>query len=185
MPVFICCGLEQLDDIDISDLMNFVKGPDFPTGGILLEGGEQSELLLRMLRDEAGSKCAVVSMWRNGSRPNRIIITELPYQTNKTNLIEKIADLARNEVLEGVSDLRDESDRHGMRIVLELSKSSDMDSVLRKLYRSTPLESTFGMALLALVDDEPRLLTLKQALHVYLEHRTIVVRREVNTRGNG
>ena len=112
-----------------------------------------------------------------GRGRSRIIITELPYLTNKTNLIEKIADLARSEALEGISDLRDESDRHGMRIVLELSKSSDTDTVLRKLYRSTPLECTFGIALLALVNNEPRLLTLKQALQVYLEHRIVVVRR--------
>ena len=176
--VYMLHNWNKLDDIDISDLMNFVKGPDFPTGGIVLEGGEQSELLSAYAsgrgRIKVRGRVHVEEMARGRSR---IIITELPYQTNKTNLIEKIADLARNEVLEGVSDLRDESDRHGMRIVLELSKSSDIDSVLRKLYRSTPLESTFGMALLALVDDEPRLLTLKQALHVYLEHRTVVVRR--------
>ena len=176
--VYMLRNWNKLDDIDISDLMNFVKGPDFPTGGIVLEGGEQSELLSAYAsgrgRIKVRGRVRVEEMGRGRSR---IIITELPYLTNKTNLIEKIADLARNEVLEGISDLRDESDRHGMRIVLELSKSSDTDAVLRKLYRSTPLESTFGLALLALVNNEPRLLTLKQALHVYLEHRINVVRR--------
>ena len=177
--VFMLKSWDKLDDIAISDLMEFIKGPDFPTGGIILEGGEQSSDLLSAYGSGRGrikvrGRVHVEEMGRGRSR---IIITELPYLTNKTNLIEKIADLARNEVLEGVSDLRDESDRHGMRIVLELSKSSDTDTVLRKLYRSTPLESTFGIALLALVNNEPRLLTLKQALHVYLEHRIVVIKR--------
>ena len=176
--VYMLKAWDKLDDIDISDLMNFIKGPDFPTGGIVLEGGEQSELLSAYAsgrgRIKVRGRVHVEEMARGRSR---IIITELPFQTNKTNLIEKIADLARNEVLEGVTDLRDESDRQGMRIVLELSKSSDTDTILRKLYRSTPLESTYGLALLALVKNEPRLLTLKQALHVYLEHRIEIIKR--------
>jgi DNA gyrase subunit A len=108
---------------------------------------------------------------------NRIIVTELPYTVNKSSLIERIADLAREGYLEGLSDLRDESDRQGMRIVLELTKNADPDAVLRELYKRTPMQTTFSINLLALVDGEPRTLTLKQALRVYIEHRLTVIKR--------
>ncbi len=97
--------------------------------------------------------------------------------TNKSSLIERIAELVREGHLDGIADLRDESDRQGMRIVIELNKSADADNVLRELYKRTPLQSTFGINMLALVDGEPRLLTLKQSLNVYLEHRMVVVKR--------
>ncbi|MFN8388132.1 MAG: DNA gyrase subunit A [Anaerolineales bacterium] len=108
---------------------------------------------------------------------NRIIVTELPYMVNKSSLIERIADLAREGYLEGLSDLRDESDRQGMRIVLEMTKNADPDVVLRDLYKRTPMQTTFSINLLALVDGEPRTLTLKQALRVYVEHRLTVIKR--------
>jgi DNA gyrase subunit A len=104
-------------------------------------------------------------------------INELPYQVNKSALIERIAELVREGNLEGISDLRDESDRQGMRIVIELSKTAEENDLLRELYKRTPLQSTISINLLALVDNEPHLLTLKQALRVYLEHRLEVVRR--------
>jgi DNA gyrase subunit A len=108
---------------------------------------------------------------------SRIIVTELPYMTNKSSLIERIAELSREGRLEGLSDLRDESDRQGLRIVIELSKSATPEPVLQELYRLTPLRSTFGIIMLALVDGEPRMLSLKQALRVYLDHRLNVIRR--------
>lgn len=113
---------------------------------------------------------------------SRIIVTELPYQVNKSSLIERIAELARDGVIEGLSDLRDELDRQGMRIVIELSKNIDPETVLAALYKRTPMQSTFSIILLALVADEqgrsePRMLTLKQALRVYVEHRLTVIRR--------
>ncbi|MCB0241010.1 MAG: DNA gyrase subunit A, partial [Anaerolineae bacterium] len=108
---------------------------------------------------------------------NRIVVTELPYQLNKTNLIERIADLARDGKLEGVTDLRDESDRTGMRIVIEISRTADPRAVLTDLYKLTPMQQTFGMIMLALVDGEPRMLSLKRVLQHYIEHRREVIRR--------
>jgi DNA gyrase subunit A len=108
---------------------------------------------------------------------NRIIVTELPYMTNKSTLIERIAALAREEKVEGIADLRDESDRQGMRIVIELTKTADPEEILKKLYKSTQMRNTFSFIMLALVDGEPRMLTLKQALRVYLEHRLTIVKK--------
>jgi DNA gyrase subunit A len=108
---------------------------------------------------------------------NRIVVTELPFMTNKSSLIEKIADLARDGKIEGLADLRDESDRRGMRIVIELIKTADPEKVLRELYKRTPMQSTFSIIMLALVDGEPRMLSLKQALRVYLDHRLVIIKR--------
>ena len=169
---------EHLDDINVSDLMRFIKGPDFPTGGIILQEGPESGLLSAY--GSGRGRITVrgrVHTEDTGRGRGRLIITELPYQVNKTTLIERIAELVREGHLDGISDLRDESDRHGMRVVIELSKSGDQENVLRALYHRTPLQTTFGITLLALVDGEPRLLTLKQALRVFLEHRLEVVRR--------
>ena len=167
-----------MDDINVSDLMEFVKGPDFPTGGIILEEMGRTEIKTAYAtgkgRITVRGRVKLEEMSRGR---NRIIITELPYATNKASLIERIADLARDGKIEGISDLRDESDRQGMRIVVDLTKSADSESVITDLYKRTPLQSTFGITLLALVNEQPRLLTLKQALKVYLEHRIDVIRR--------
>jgi DNA gyrase subunit A len=112
-----------------------------------------------------------------GRGRDRIIVTELPYMTNKASLIERIASLAREGRLDGISDLRDESDRQGMRIVIELSKNANAEKVLADLYKRTPMQSTFSIIMLALVDGQPRLLSLKQALRVYLDHRLDVIKR--------
>ena len=169
---------EVQEDVTVSDLMKFVKGPDFPTGGIIMHENNGEDLLAAyatgrgkvMLRGK-------IHLEEMGRGKNRIIITELPYQINKSSLIERIAELAREGGLEGISDLRDESDRQGMRIVIELNKVAETENVLRELYRRTPLQSTFRISLLALVGGEPHMLSLKQALRVYLEHRITVVRR--------
>ncbi len=176
--VYMLKEWDRLDDIGVADLMQFVKGPDFPTGGIILQENGANDIQTAYAtgrgRIPVRGRVHTEDMGRGRTR---LIVTELPYLTNKASLIERIADLVREGHIEGIVDLRDESDRQGMRIVIELSKSANSDNVLRDLYKRTPMQSTFGVALLALVDGEPRMLTLKQALRVYLEHRLEVVRR--------
>jgi DNA gyrase subunit A len=166
---------EEMDDIDIDELMSFLPGPDFPTGGVIIgkEGIRQAystgrgKVTLRGLAHIEEIK---------GGRYS-IVITEIPFQVNKSNLIERIADLVRTGRIESISDLRDESDRRGMSIVIELKRTANPRQVLNQLYKYTPLESTFSIHLLALVDGEPRLLSLKRALQVYIEHRIQVITR--------
>ncbi len=176
--IFMLDRWDKLEDVNVGDLMRFVRGPDFPTGGIILQedGGEDLLTAYATGRGKVTLR-GKVQLEEMGKGKSRIIITELPYQINKASLIERIAELARENDLEGISDLRDESDRQGMRIVIELNKVAEEQNVLRELYRRTPLQSTFRISLLALVDGEPRLLSLKQALRVYLDHRITVVRR--------
>jgi DNA gyrase subunit A len=169
---------EKLDDISVIELMKFIQGPDFPTGGIILQNHEQNELLTAYATGRGKITLrGRVNLEEMGRGKSRIIISELPYMTNKSSLIERIAELSREGGLEGIADLRDESDRQGMRIVIELNKSAEEDKTLRELYKKTPLEVTYGINLLALVDNEPRVLSLKQALKVFLEHRIEVVKR--------
>jgi DNA gyrase subunit A len=166
---------DQLDDVTIDDLMQFIPGPDFPTGGVIV-GQEMVKLMYTTGRGRltVRGQAHIEEM-----RPGRfqIVITEIPFQVNKTGLIERIADLARDGRLNQVSDLRDESDRRGMSIVIELKRSAQPHKVLNQLYKYTPLQTTFGAHLLALVDNEPRLLSLKRALQLYVEHRQVVVTR--------
>ncbi len=169
---------EKLDDVNVEDLMEFVEGPDFPTGGIIIEqkGEEGIEAAYGKGRGRVTiqANAHIEEMERGKSR---IIVTELPYQVNKSSLIERIAELVRDNQLEGITDLRDESDRQGLRIVIELTKNVEPEKVLAALYKRTPMQSTFSINLLALVDNEPRLLNLKQALRVYLDHRLTVIKR--------
>jgi DNA gyrase subunit A len=177
--VYMLSKYEKLDDVDVDQLMEFVQGPDFPTGGLIVLDNKEENPIESAYGSGRGrvvvqAKAHVEEMERG---KNRIIVTELPYMVNKSSLIERIADLAREGYLEGLSDLRDESDRQGMRIVLEMTKNADPDVVLRELYKRTPMQTTFSINLLALVDGEPRTLTLKQALRVYIEHRLTVIKR--------
>ena len=176
--VYMLDRWEKLDDISVGQLMNFVQGPDFPTGGVILQqkGEEGLEAAYGSGRGRVSiqAKAHVEEMERSKSR---LIVTELPYMVNKSSLIERIASLARDGVIEGLTDLRDESDRQGMRIVIELTKNVEPQKVLAELYKRTPMQSTFSIILLALVDGEPRMLSLKQALRVYIEHRLTVIRR--------
>ncbi|MCB8922192.1 MAG: DNA gyrase subunit A, partial [Ardenticatenaceae bacterium] len=173
---------EQLDDVSVADLMQFIKGPDFPTGGLIFRHrgqDDETDAIAHAYATGRGritvrAKAHIEQMGRNKSR---IVITELPYQANKTNLLGRIADLHRDGKIEGLTDLRDESDRNGMRIILETTRNVEPEEVLVDLFRLTPMQSTFSISLLALVNGEPRILTLKQALRVYLEHRLEVVRR--------
>ena len=176
--IYMLENWEKLDDISIDHLMEFVQGPDFPTGGIIIqEAGEDG---IEAAYGTGRGKVIVQARahWEEMERgKSRIIVTELPYQVNKSSLIERIAELAREDHIEGLSDLRDESDRQGMRIVIELTKNVEPEKVLSELYKRTPMQSTFSIILLALVDGEPRMLTLKQALKVYVEHRLVVIER--------
>ena len=169
---------EKLDDINVEDLMEFVEGPDFPTGGIIIEQKGEEGIAAAYGKGRGRvtiqANAHIEEMERGKSR---IIVTELPYQVNKSSLIERIAELVRDGQLEGITDLRDESDRQGLRIVIELTKNVEPEKVLSALYKRTPMQSTFSINLLALVDNEPRLLNLKQALRVYLDHRLAVIRR--------
>ncbi|MBI5291081.1 MAG: DNA gyrase subunit A [Chloroflexi bacterium] len=169
----------KLNDVQVEALMKYVQGPDFPTGGIIVRARDEEEGLAAAYGSGRGkilvqAKVHVEEMERGRSR---VIVTELPYQTNKSSLIERIAELARDGRLEGLADLRDESDRQGMRIVIELSKTADPDKLVADLFKHTPMQGTYSINLLALVDGEPRTLTLKQVLRVFLEHRMEVVRR--------
>ncbi|MCH7664031.1 MAG: DNA gyrase subunit A, partial [Chloroflexi bacterium] len=172
--------IENYDDIDnvtVEDLVKFVKGPDFPTGGIIVgyEGIRQMYSSGRGRLIVRGK--AEIEEMKNKKGRFRIVITEIPYQLNLTTLIERIADLARDGRLGGISDLRDESDRNGMSIVLELRRGAQPNMVLNRLYKYTPLQSTFGAQILALVDGEPRLLPLIRALQIFVEHRIEVITR--------
>ncbi len=176
--IYMLENWEKLDDITIEYLMKFIQGPDFPTGGVILpDTGEET---LTSAYGSGRGKVTVQALAHLEEMErgrNRIIVTELPYMTNKASLIERIADLVRDGRLEGIADLRDESDRQGMRIVIELARTADPETTLRELYRQTPMQSNFSIILLALVDGEPRMLSLKQALRVYLDHRLEIIRR--------
>ncbi|MGB1250326.1 MAG: DNA gyrase/topoisomerase IV subunit A [Candidatus Promineifilaceae bacterium] len=170
---------DRFEDLTLEDLMEFIKGPDFPTGGMLFRNRDGIDALAKSYASGRGrvKVRATVTIENIERNKSRLIITELPYQTNKTNLMERIANLHRDGKLEGLTDLRDESDRTGMRILIETTRNVEPKEVLRKLYKYTPMESTFSIIMLALVDGEPKVLTLKQALKVYLEHRLEIVRR--------
>lgn len=163
-------------EVTITDLMMAIKGPDFPTGGLILgrEGIKQAYTTGRgVVKMRAQAHAEKMS---NGK--NRILVTEIPYQVNKARLIERIADLVRDKAIDGITDLRDESDRKGMRIVIELRRDVNPDVILNQLYKHTQLQETFGIIMLALVDGHPRVLNLHEVLHYYLEHqKDIIVRR--------
>jgi DNA gyrase subunit A len=169
---------EKLDDVNVEDLMEFVEGPDFPTGGVIIEQKGEEGIAAAYGKGRGRVTIQARAHFEEMERgKSRIIVTELPYQVNKSSLIERIAELVRDGHLEGITDLRDESDRQGLRIVIELSKNVEPEKVLAELYKRTPMQSTFSINLLALVENEPRLLNLKQALRVYLEHRLVVIKR--------
>ncbi len=168
--------LVEEDNVTDEDLMTEIKGPDFPTGGIIV--GKEG---IRSCYTTGRGKIIVrakTEIEEHGNGRYRIVVTELPYQVNKARLIENIADLVRDKRLDGISDLRDESDREGMRIVIELKKDANPKIVLNQLLKNTQLQDTFGAIMLALVKGEPKILTLRQMLECYIEHRKeVIVRR--------
>ncbi len=174
--IFLIDNWGQLDDITVDDLMQYVKGPDFPTGGLILGSeGIKSAFATGRGRIIMRARTEIEEMSR-GDRFH-VVVTDIPYQVNKASLIEKIAELVRDGRLDGISDLRDESDRHGLRIVIELKRNAHPAKVRNQLFKYTYLQSTFGVNMLALVDGSPRLLSLKQVLRYYVEHRSDVIRR--------
>lgn len=168
---------DQMEERDTSleDLLTIIKAPDFPTGGIImgLEGVHEAyqtgrgKIVIRAVTD--------IEPMENGK--SRIVVTQLPYLVNKANLIKSIADLVKEKKIEGITDLRDESDREGMRIVIELKRDANPNIVLNQLFKHTQLQDTFGVIMLALVNGEPKVLNLKQLLTYYLQHQEEVVRR--------
>jgi len=162
-------------EITIDGLMQTLPGPDFPTAGYI--HGRQG--ILDAYRTGRGLIQVRAKAFVEKARAGRenIIVTELPYQVNKAKLVERIAELIREKKIEGVSDLRDESDREGMRIVLELKKDESAVPVLNSLYKHTAMQSTFGVIMLALVDNQPRVLDLKQTIGYFIDHRKVVVVR--------
>ncbi len=163
------------NEADMEDIMKHVKGPEFPTGGIIMgkEGIESAYRTGRgIIKIRARAKIEGISKGRQ-----QIIVTEIPYQVNKARLIEKIAELVRDKRIEGISDLRDESDRTGMRIVVELRRDINANIVLNQLYKHTQMEDTFGIIMLAIVNEEPRVLNLKEMLTHYLDHQKEIITR--------
>ena len=170
----VVCMLDN-PECTVDDLMQHIKGPDFPTGGVILgkrgiydayhEG--RGKIITR-------AKSEIEEM-HNGRQ--RIVVTEIPYQVNKARLIEKIAELVHDKRLEGISDIRDESDRSGMRIVIELKRDVNANVVLNYLYRHTQMQETFGAIMIALVDGTPKVLSLRQIIHHYIEHQESVITR--------
>lgn len=165
---------DTMDQIAIDDLLKLIPGPDFPTGGIIV-GADG----IRQAYTTGRGRIIVraVAHIEEMKKRFRIVITEIPYQVNKTSLIERIAELARSGKIGDISDLRDESDRRGLSIVVELKRGSQPKKVLNQLYKYTTLQTTFGVQLLALVNGEPRMLSLKRALRIYLHHRQTVITR--------
>lgn len=170
-----CVTLIDNPEATLEDIMKCIQGPDFPTGAKILG----REGILKAYTTGRGSikmrSCATIESMNKGK--NRIVVTEIPYQVNKARVIESIADLTRNKLIDGITALRDESDRKGMRIVIELRADVNPDIVLNKLYKHTQLQETFGVIMLALVDGHPRVLTLKQVLNYYLDHQKQVITR--------
>ncbi len=163
-------------DITVEELMEYLPGPDFPTGGIIL-GTSDIRDAYSSGRGRIRVRAKAHTETLKGKRP-AIIVTELPYQVNKASLVEKIAELVRDRKIPEISDLRDESDRSGMRIVIELKRDSVPKVVLNNLYKHTPMQGTFGVINLALVDGVPRTLSLREMLRCYIAHqRDVVVRR--------
>ena len=166
-----------IDNRDLPDkeLMNYIKGPDFPGGGIILgRKGIEDAYLTGRGSIKVRSRSEIEPM-NNGK--HRIVVTEIPYQVNKARLVEKIAELARDKKIDGITDLRDESDRKGMRIVIELRRDVNPQVILNQLYKNTQLQDNFGVIMLALVDGMPKVLTLKQTLNHYIDHQVDVVTR--------
>ena len=168
--------IKQIDnpDVSVDELMQLVKGPDFPTGGLICG----SNGIMNAYSTGRG-KVIVRAKTKTEEIKGRqhIVVTEIPYMVNKADLISNIADLVRNKKIKGISDLRDESDREGMRIIIKLRNDSSSDVVLNQLYQHSRLQTTFGINMLALVNNEPKILNLKRLIGHYIEHRKDVVRK--------
>ena len=174
--VYLIERYAQIDEVTVQDLLHLVEGPDFPTGGLIV-GSETIRTAYVTGRGRITVRAVTHIEEMRGNR-QRIVVTELPYQVNKANLLERIAALVRQDRISDITDLRDESDRRGMSIVIELKRGAQPGQVLGQLLKYTQLQTTFGYNCLALVDGAPRTLSLKQALQIHIEHRReVIVRR--------
>ena len=171
-----CIAVIDDSSISIEDLMQHVPGPDFPTAGIIAGKTGIAEAY-RTGRGRIFVRARTITEVNEKTDKQSIIVTELPYQVNKARLIERIAELVKEKHVEGITALRDESDREGMRIVIELRRGENLDVVLNHLYTQTQMQVTFGFNVVALVDGQPRILNLKQILDAFLKHRREVVTR--------
>ena len=171
-----CVEILDNPNISIDELLNFIPGPDFPTAGII-HGNSGIKEGYRTGRGRVVMRARTHFEETDKGKREAIIIDELPYQVNKKNLLEKIAELVNDKKLEGISDLRDESDKSGMRVVIELKRGEIPDVVLNNLYKQTQLQDSFGINMVALIDGQPKLLNLKQVLDAFLNHRREVITR--------
>ena len=170
-----CIKMIDDEDCDVEDLIKIVKGPDFPTGAYILgKSGAREAYRTGNGRVKVRSKCNIEETKKGKTR---IVITEIPYQVNKARLIEKIADLVKEKRIDGVSDIRDESNREGMRIVVELKKDGNPNVVLNRLYKHTQLQISYSMIMLALVNGQPKILNLYEIINEYLKHQKEVLTR--------
>lgn len=168
-------ALSNNPEISIAELMQYIPGPDFPTGGLIL--GRNGIRQAYETGKGSITNRAKVEIEEMAHGKQAIIVKEIPYMVNKARLIEKIAELVRDKRIEGITALRDESDRQGLRIVMELRKDANAHVLLNNLYKHTALQTTFGVNMLALVDGQPKVLNLKELLYYYLEHQKVVIRR--------
>lgn len=168
-------ALSKDPDITIQELMDYIPGPDFPTAGFIF--GRSGIRKAYQTGRGAITLRAKVEIEEKANGKQAILVHELPYQVNKAKLIEKIAELVRDKKIEGITDLRDESDRNGMRIYIEVRRDTNVNVLLNNLYKHTALQTTFGINLLALADGQPKVLNLKQCLQHYLHHQQVVIRR--------
>jgi DNA gyrase subunit A len=175
---YLIDNYSRIDELPADELLKRVPGPDFPTGGVIV-GSEGIRQAYSTGRGRIVLRGLAHTEDMNGGK-QRIVITEIPYQVNKSSLLERIAELAREGKISDISDLRDESDRRGMSIIVELRRGAQPEKVVNQLYKYTPLQSTFGVQLLALVDGEPRMLTFKRMLQIYIDHRKEVITRRSN-----
>ncbi|MBL4984227.1 MULTISPECIES: DNA gyrase subunit A [Bacillus] len=168
-------AISQNPEMTTQELMEIIPGPDFPTAGQII-GRSGIRKAYETGRGSITLRANSI-IEETSSGKQRIVINEIPYQVNKARLIEKIADLVRDKKIDGITDLRDESDRNGMRIVIELRRDANVHVLLNNLYKQTTLQTSFGINLLALVDGQPKVLSLKQCLEYYLEHQKVIIRR--------
>jgi DNA gyrase subunit A len=171
-----CIALIDNPDLGLVELMQLVPGPDFPTAGII-NGSAEIVLAYKTGRGRVYIRARTQFEEIDEKGRQAIVITELPYQVNKARLLERIADLVREKAIEGISELRDESDKDGLRVVIELKRNENAEVILNQLFKLTPLETVFGMNMVALVDGQPKLLSLKEMLEAFLRHRREVVTR--------
>jgi DNA gyrase subunit A len=173
----VCAAVRHLvdhPDCDLKDLRKLVKGPDFPTGGFIF-GRDGIKDCHETGRGRILMRARAVIEERESSGRQQIVVTEIPYQVNKSRLVEQIAEQVRDKRIEGISDLRDESDRDGMRVVIELKRDANTEVVLNQLYKHTQMQTTFGAIMLALVDGQPKVMGLKEILGHFIEHRHVVI----------